>query len=393
MHSKRLAMIAIGLIMTGCTSAPTMRYAAYSSDTTVGTKGTDEEGSIKFYLYGSLVTLVDGSQAGPAPAAGAGGKETPPKAVNETPAKADNETPPQDPSAQAAALLRAQPKVPITIKDLAELKSKPAKAVPSKKIEDDTLYALVPKETFYYKPNISVSYVANSYAIKTLGAAAEDNRVQIIQAVGGALTALAPLVLALDASSSQPALDKPLLPLPVVIDLTPVDFGRSDEGSCVHATKDAGAKEAIDDANWCDITGTKGGWQYVVQVKALTPGTTNREQFFAHAEKSDVRLFPVPVCQNVTLSVRPKGNSEHMDFDLTVADPRRVATFRVPSKGSITPGDVCGADLTVSTSTSTSASDVANAVAKQAAAIQKALKAGDSTSSSKPTTPTVKPKA
>jgi hypothetical protein len=383
MDSKRLAMIAIGLIMTGCTSAPTMKYAAYSykSDKTVATQGTDEEGSVKFYLYGSLVTLVDGSQApaAPAPAVGAGGKDTA--------AKTDKETPPLDASAQAATLLKAQPKVPVLIKTLAELKNKPAKAVPAKKIDDETLYALVPKETFYYKPNISVSYVTNSYAIKTLGAAAEDNRVQIIQAVGGALTALAPLVLALDASPASPTPVQSALPLPVVIDLTPVDFGRSDAGSCVYSASGAAA-EVIPDANWCAITGTTGDWQYVVQVKALTPGTTDRDTFFAQAEKSEVRLFPVPVCQNVTLSVRPKGAAGHMDFDLTVADPRRVATFRVPSKGSITPGDVCGADLTVSTSTSTSAADVANAVAKQAAAIQKALQAGDPGTSSKP-----KPKA
>jgi hypothetical protein len=383
MHSKRLAMIAIGLVLTGCTSAPTMKYAAYSykSDKTVATQGTDEEGSVKFYLYGSLVTLVDGSQAtpAPAPAVGAGGKDTA--------AKTDKETPPPDASAQAATLLKAQPRVPVLIKTLEELKAKPAKAVPSKKIDDETLYALVPKETFYYKPNISVSYVTNSYAIKTLGAAAEDNRVQIIQAVGGALTALAPLVLALDASPASPAPVQSALPLPVVIDLTPVDFGRADAGSCVYSAS-GGASEVIPDANWCAITGTKGDWQYVVQVKALTPGTTDRDKFFAQAEKSEVRLFPVPVCQNVTLSVRPKGTAEHMDFDLTVADPRRVATFRVPSKGSITPGDVCGADLTVSASTSTSAADVANAVAKQAAAIQKALQAGDPATSSKP-----KPKA
>jgi hypothetical protein len=371
MQGKALLVALAGScsIITGCASAPTMKYATYTSGST---SGTDQQGSIKFYLYGSIVTLVDGS-ATPAPAP--------------TPGQTNNSNPkaPPDPATQAKTLLKAS--IPVHIPDVQALKARPAQAVVSKKIDTTTLYALVPDEKFYFKPNISVTYVTNSYAIKTLGAAAEDDRVKIITAIGGILTAAAPL-LAADAApqAASPPLPPAVqtIPLPVVIDLTPVDFSVSAPGSCVFS----GSDEQAPATHWCPITGTGGSWEYVVKIKQLTPGMVDRAMFFEGATTSSVRIFPVPSCQDARLSVRKKGTTESMDFDITVANPQRLGTFLVPFKGSITPGDICGADLTVTSSNSSTASDIANAVATQAAAVEKAIKAADPTTKSAPTTTT-----
>ena len=358
---KILTVIGLGLVLAGCAGAPTMKYVSYKTDSMLG---ADQDGSIKFYLYGSLVTLVDGSPAPAAPAAAGRNSSAP------------------DPAAQAKALLKAD--TPQTVADLDAMKDLPAKAVVSKKIDESTLYALVPNESFYYKPNISVTYVPNTHSIKTLGAAAEDNRVQVISAVGGILATLAPIALALDASPIAPKPQPKALPLPVVIDLTPVDFGANGDGTCVYDPNALDAAKSIPDNRWCAITGSGGDWQYSVGVKRLTPGTKDREGFFAEAGSSNVRVFPVPACQNVTLSVRPKDAAEHMDFEINVADSRRIATFKVPAKGTITPGDVCGADINVVSATSASPYDLANAVATQAAALLKAIKAADPNTSSAP---------
>jgi hypothetical protein len=368
-HFKVLAAISPCLVLFGCVGAPTVKYVEFRANDVVG---SDAAGSIKFALYGSIVTLVDGSQVAAPPAAAAGG------AVKNTPA---------DPIAAAAAVLKADK--PKDIAKLSDLVSLPAKAVVSKKLDNSIQYALVPDESFYYKPNISVTYLPNTYSIKTLGAAAEDNRVQIVQEVSGILTAAIPL-LAFDAAptSEGSMAATSTLELPVVIDLTPVDFSAKAAGSCV------GDPDATSDVNnWCPITGTAGGWKFIVNAKRLTPGTVDAESFFSTAATSSVRTFPVPSCQSVTLSIRQEGpsSSKHMDFDIIVANQRRLATFLIPAKGSISPGDICGADLSVTSSTSSSALDIASAIATQAAAIQKAIQSKDSKTTSPATATGTKP--
>jgi hypothetical protein len=225
-------------------------------------------------------------------------------------------------------------------------------------------FALTPHETDLYKPNVSPTYAPNTYILNTLGAAGQDNTTQVIQTAGGIVTGLLPLLLGAPKAPPPPAANVAPLSLPVVIDLSGLDFGGT---KCIYKK---GNPDVVD---WCPIDRNK-GWLYSAEVNAAgVPNSVQRDTFFTSIGTATTRMFPVPVCQPLTLHVTDENTkAESVTYQITVANPNKVSGMLIPAKGSISMTNNCGADISVTGSPTTGTLDVINAVLTQVEAIYKA---------------------
>lgn len=74
------------------------------------------------------------------------------------------------------------------------------------------------------------------------------------------------------------------------------------------------------------------------------PRSMFRSLFIDTAENS--RVWPVPACRDVTLTVRRIGGAEELTVNARIADPSLLRLMPLPDKGAITMHPVCNADVT-----------------------------------------------
>jgi hypothetical protein len=152
-----LLIILLLALVNGYSSYPQARY--YKA---MGDAYADKEGLIPFALQGALVTIA----RKPKP------EQTQEEKVNQ-------------PEKQLAALGLTQDQKELIggIQGLRE-----AQVFATQMDAADSLYFLEPKDSFLSQSNISVTYYDGHHRIKAIGTEFQDNRIKVIEAVGGTLT-------------------------------------------------------------------------------------------------------------------------------------------------------------------------------------------------------------
>jgi hypothetical protein len=318
------------LFISGCATYPTVRYLAPSDP--------EAAGAIKYNLQGSMVTLgkkQSKASGNSAVKAGAGKNN----------GGADDQ--------KAAAVIRYDP---IRVSSNDELIKAGAEALVTATESKRRLYAIKPTESFLTKTSVSVSFVDNTRMIESIGTAFEDNRIEVIKAVGGILVTAAKM------RGKESATEGEQLGLPVVIDLSEMD--------------DA------DPQPWKQIRGyTK--WWYKAELLKPDAGQDDRMKTvdFEKELGRDVRYLAYSSCQDIRLKVTfsaaaPIGDvAGAAEFDLRIANPNYLSTLNFPLKGSIAMHSVCGADLKTEDGKTISNLAVLEALVSEVEALYKAQKA------------------
>jgi hypothetical protein len=359
--SKYLAgFLLLSLMLVGCASAPEATYTTY--DTTQNARGEaniksgkNQEGSIKFFLQGSVLTLAI---AAPKSTTEPGAKPPAGKIGGTTAGPTERTT------TTAAGMLNAVTAAPTPVSNVETLQKVGASVIVTASEDKRFLFGLNPVESIWFKPNVSVTYFDNSRMIKVIGTDAQDDRIKVIQGIGGALASLITVAAGAPAKKVEvTATDAAPLSLPVAIDISSYDFGAS---------------------AWVGIQGNP-GWEYKVSLQVDPRGTKQRDDFFSSFADKSTRAFPLSSCQDGDLQIRKsKGTNANEDravsYPIRIADPRNVETMLLPYKGSITMHTICGADLaTQKVDKPTTDLDVMQEIITQIGAIQKAQKAKPAT--------------
>ncbi len=205
------------------------------------------------------------------------------------------------------------------------------------------------------KTTLSIAYYDGHHSVKSIGTAFEDRRVKMLEAVGGTVAALVPVVIGL---SERAEVEK--LHLPLVFDFrNPGKFATRDTFSA-----------------WERIPGSK-SWWYRYRVSQPRGRTVSTEEFFAARAGKYTRQFPVSACADLTLEIgngpgASEAGANRVSYELTVPDPSFVEPLPLPAKGSITAHVTCGADITSGSVQSTDLFAMLEAAGKQVEAIWKA---------------------
>jgi hypothetical protein len=326
MHRGVLVLIAL-LFASGCASYPTVTYLEPSSP--------DANGAIKYHLQGSLVTL---------------GKIKS-KKVSEAGTNENN--------------IKTISDDRISINSVADFETQDVSAIVTATEAKKHFYAVKPHESMWTKTYVSVSYVDNTRLIKSIGTGFEDNRIKVIEALGGIIVTAAGISksAAMFGYKSTLPKDKEQLTLPVVIDLSNIDEAESQP--------------------WKKISGYDKWWY---KIELLKPENKDDDRMklsdFETNIGKEVRYLAYSSCQDAKLKVvysenQPEevmNNFDKFELDLRIANPNYVYTLNFPVKGSISMHSICGADIRSAESKTSSNLDIAEALIKQADAIYKAQK-------------------
>lgn len=171
----RNLMFLFVIIVVGCSSYPQARYYKAPPNPDKDKKilvpfAPDKKNLIPFSLQGALVTIAPK----PAPAA------TKEEKTNQSKAQLD------------ALGLTIDPKPVASIEDL----KNGSQAFATQADAANSIYFLEPKDDFLTKSNISVTYYDGQHRIKAIGTEFQDDRIKVIQALGGAVAAVVPILLA-----------------------------------------------------------------------------------------------------------------------------------------------------------------------------------------------------
>ena len=319
-----LCIILLLALTNGCTSYPQARYYKATGDAFA-----DKEGLIPFALQGALVTIA------PKPD---------PKQTQEERMK--------QPEKQIAALglIQGQKKSVANIEGL-----KGALVFATQMDAVDSLYFLEPKDSFLTQSNISVTYYDGYHGIKAIGTEFQDNRIKVIEAIGGTITALLPLLAFPEIEVREDKLE-----LPLVLDFTsPARFGARDTYT-----------------NWEKVPNYT-TWWYRYKVSQPVGRVFKTPDYFEKRKGQYTREFPVSACADLTFQIGKGSNSTDAEaanatYVLRVPDPSFVEPLPFPRKGSITSHTVCGADITAQPSQVASDFAVLESIAKQVQAIWQA---------------------
>ena len=235
----------------------------------------------------------------------------------------------------------------------------------------DSLYFLKPKDTFLTKSNMSVTYYDGYHRTKSIGTDFQDDRITIIQAVGGIVASA--IGIAALTKGEEP------LTLPLVLDFTdPAMFTSQNRN---------GSKLAPipNNAKCC--------YQYKVSQPLGALPTNDffkcRREFWSPSTWfCYTREYPVSACVDLTLEIGTCKDKEHnkdekiwdgrketrKEYVVRIPDPTFVETLPFPMKGSITSHTVCGADISTQPSKSASTFELLDAICKQVQAIQQKQK-------------------
>lgn len=220
--------------------------------------------------------------------------------------------------------------------------------------------AMTPNETFYFKPNISATFFPGSSRLTELGADSQDFSASDVTTTIGIITSVIGL-----AGVSQNPEQEPDLMLPYVLDITPSALDQ-----CIYKSAPGmlGKAEQNPDFNkWCQFDTKLTNWKYRLEIVSRRSGsplfseTDSTAYFVGSNGRSGTTEFPFSPCLQVFLHVAHLGDQQK-DIPIvpaiTIADSSRVETYLIPSKGTISLGNSCGADLKSQTSTSTTNLDI-----------------------------------
>jgi hypothetical protein len=219
----------------------------------------------------------------------------------------------------------------------------------------DSLYFLEPHDSFLTQSNISVTYYDGHHRIKTIGTEFQDNRIKVIEAVGGIITTIIPFV-----GLAPPTTKEDNIELPLVFDFASLDRFE------VHDTY----------SNWENIPNhTK--WWYRYKISQPQGRVFKTEEYFKKREGKYTREFPISACVDLTLEIGKGSNSNEAEntratYVVSVPDPSFVEPLPFPRKGSIAMHTVCGADITTQPSQTADTFSILESIAKQVEAIWKA---------------------
>lgn len=306
----------------------------------------DEAGLMKFRLAGSSITLaVKEPPARPDQPAKPDQPGQPPKTGYKL--QAQEPLPPPLPSGKTLKNLSAS-----EIAGLSQTLDKPEYLKTVDALVTATggseVLALVIHDPFWQTTTLSYSYQdLGSLLLKTVGTEVTDNSKAIIDAVASvAALAVAFGVLAFE-GGGPPAPELLTLPVTVDVPIPVADTGwqklpqhkqwwyrielRSDRGEQKIAKKYGGGQDGYDSG---------------------LEDTMDSAEFFKRYSNdgySSTNAFPVAVCRQIALHVRYSKDKQPGEKELgtvqflrTVADPSRIRTIGIPSKGAISLGPVCG---------------------------------------------------
>ena len=319
--------------LAGCVHAPKVVYSTVPSteEKWAGANYKFEAGPIRFRMAASVIAVTASSPAASGVVQG-----------------------------NAGTVLSSLGQISNSYADVDQLKAaKPIATVI--KVPGTTLYAAYADDPFYFRSNLSPQYVPGTFLMSSLGAAAEDNSVAMIQSAGTLIATLLPIVALVEFDPKQQPLS-----LPAVFDLS--------AGSAAHACWNDADNQDTDRRKWCTMPGD-GSWQFAIDTREAPLGTMSEQAFFENARNDESKyghLFPVSACVPVELLLRSGPNGKQYKFDVVVADPSRVYAMVIPAKGTISMPDVCGANLTVNASGSPTDLDIASALIQQVAAVKNA---------------------
>ena len=330
-----VGVILIVLIFVGCAHS-TVKYRSNVQE--------DKEGLIKFYLKSSNITLCKKTatpQDRPAALDAKGKSGTPESGSGSAPAdtvKTCLEAPRQE-----FACLKDKEK-----ECFEEVKT----IVTPKEYTKGNLYAIVPEDNLWSTTNLSVSYVGDTHLIKQIGTEVIDHRKDYIEAVG-AIVGTAAVIKPLWIQAEQISLR-----LPVVIDVD----------------------EAFGKSMWQRLSMDNDKWWFQLRADSQNPnGTVDTKAFFDQFANKKTSSFGFSSCREAILYIcyddsQPKIaiESAPVKIHLTVIDPSRLETLKLPDKGSLSMHDLCGADLTTQASGVASAGSLVTDVMNQVTAIKKA---------------------
>ena len=331
-------LVSLLCMAIGC-SFPQARYYKSGSDVDQA-KIEKTAGMVAFNLQGALVTIA------PKPAS-----------------KDSQEAKTKQPETQLDALgLTRDPQKIDKVEDL-----KNTQAFATQADAADSLFLLEPKDDLFTKSNMSVSYYDGRHRIKAIGTDFQDDRIKIVQSLGGTIAAIIPLM-AFDPSSRGEQAKFPLA-LPLVLDFTdPKKFPKAE------------SRERGDDSDWSlrekilDYT----PWCYRYKFSKPLGRFILTQQFIDAHKQNYTREFPISVCVDLTLEIgmstdmqKWEGNKV-MTYVLRIPDPSYVELLTFPIKGSITTHTVCGADISTQPSNTASTFEVLEAIAKQVETIRNA---------------------
>jgi len=239
--------------------------------------------------------------------------------------------------------------------------------------EDDTaLYAIVPVSQWLWTvdTNLSATYFDNTRLVQKLGTQVEDNRIEVVQAIGSIAVAAVALLAPQPVQTEirPPATNK--IEIPTSIDIEP------------------------DQTEWKELPNNS-GWFYMVtgsvgpdkdSVKRNTYFEKYKDQFFSVF--TSTKTIPTSSCLQANLKIGrlekaflaniPKGSDfrekliDVRSWPILVADYNNVRTYEVPYKGSISAHTLCGADSLTEKSDAKSGMDILAELMKQAKAIKDA---------------------
>jgi hypothetical protein len=218
------------------------------------------------------------------------------------------------------------------------------------------------------KTHLSISYADNTSLIRRIGSSVEDNRIKVIQAIGGGFAAVGGMGIVGFADSEQPA---PIaeLHLPIVI--------RFDSAEV--------------DGRWRKLSGTNHKWAYRYadaadkDEESWDKGTTLAKTYFAAYDDEKwfnaTRTFPLSACKDLLFELAYSVSEDSMDnhwriaYGVRVADSSFVRAYALPPKGSINVHTACGADIVTEHDPANTTWEILAEAMKQAKAVYDATKA------------------
>lgn len=323
----------LGMLLNGCSSYPQARY--YNAKV-----GADpaKESLIPFALQGCLITIAPKQN----------------EKAKETQTKDENKKQPEN-ELSALGLTPAQQGV---VQNISQLKLV-AQVFATQMDASDSLYYLESHDSLLTKSNISVSYYDGRHTIKTIGTEFQDDRIKVIEAIGGTVTSLMPLIF----TGFAPSETTENLSLPLVLDFTSPKMFR----------------DRTTYSKWDNIPNYT-TWWYRYKISQPEGRIFATEDYFENQRKGKfTREFPISACVDMNLEIG-QGKDENQaekakeTYTLRVPDPLFVEPLPFPVKGSITMHTICGADITTQPSQAINTFAVIEAVSKQVNAIWQAQK-------------------
>ena len=207
-----------------------------------------------------------------------------------------------------------------------------------------------PTESIWKDVAVAASYRPNTLLLKELAIDTKDNRKEVIETVGAVAVGLVKVAAGMPFSATLDGEKPPapqtnaergaVLQLPIILSLEDLMRQRSQGGATI-------------------------GFQQGPETKNLT-----FENELARTGKR--RALLTSECRQGTLTLTPTGGAP-IPFGITYADPRKVMTLPLPTKGKIELGSLCGGNVVIEQATKSTGKEIADTLFAQIEQLRKAV--------------------